>query len=464
MGTTKQTFSLYPPMVNSKNPYTGKDLYGFPELSEKELKAAVQRADQAFTSWKTRALQERCSLLGRAGAVLRSRKNEWAHTITLEMGKPIAQAHAEIEKCAWLCDYYAEEAPGQLREEYFETDAARSYVRFDPMGVVLGVMPWNYPFWQVFRFAAPALTAGNTALLKHASNVWKCGELIENVFREAGYPEGVFQFLRIGSGKVGQVLEHPAVRAVSLTGSTPAGAAVASRAGSLIKKSVLELGGSNALVVFEDAPLEPTVETCIQARFQNTGQSCIAGKRLLLQDSIAERFTEELLKKVGALRSGDPEDPNTYIGVLAREDLAIDLERQMKDSVARGARLLCGGRRQGAYFEPAVLAGVKPGMPAFDEETFGPLLAVCTFKTEEEAVALVNCSDFGLGVSLFTASPERARRLIPRLDEGAVFVNELVKSDPRLPFGGVKLSGYGRELSREGIREFVNKKTVYVAR
>ena len=260
------------------------------------------------------------------------------------------------------------------------------------------------------------------------------------------------------------MLEHPAIQGVSLTGSKPAGEAVASRAGSLIKKSVLELGGSNALVVFEDADLDRTLESCIQARFLNTGQSCIAGKRLLVQESISESFVERLLERVKSLRSGDPEDPETFIGVLAREDLATDLEKQMKDSLALGARLLCGGRRKGAYFEPAILAGVQPGMPAFDEETFGPMLAVTPFKTEAEALSLVSRSEFGLGVSLFTSSSERARRLIPHLDEGAVFVNDLVKSDPRLPFGGVKISGYGRELSQEGIREFVNKKTVYMAR
>lgn len=450
-------------MVISKNPYNGKDLFTFRELTEKELEDRIGLAEEAFRLWKEQSVKQRCALLKQAGVVLRSRQGELAQTMTQEMGKPISQGMAEIEKCAWLCDYYAREAPGQLAEEFYETEAARSYVRFDPLGVVLGVMPWNYPFWQVFRFAAPALTAGNTALLKHASNVWKCGELLEQVFHEAGYPDGVFQFLPIGSNRVGQVLEHPAVQGVSLTGSTPAGTAVASRAGSLIKKSVLELGGSNALVVFEDAALEKTIDTCIQARFQNTGQSCIAGKRLLLHEKIADRFLPILREKVMALRSGDPTDPGTFVGVLAREDLAVDLELQMQQSLAQGARLLCGGRRQGAYFEPTVLTGVKPGMAVFDEETFGPLLAVTTFTTEQEAVDLVNQSEFGLGVSLFTASEERARRLIPALNEGAVFVNELVKSDPRLPFGGVKISGYGRELSREGIREFVNKKTVFIA-
>ncbi len=451
-------------MVISKNPYTGQVLFTFEALSAQDLQARLRLSGEAFLSWKAETLQERCLRLVKVGESLRTRKTELARTITLEMGKPISQSAAEIEKCAWLCDYYAEQGPAHLREEHFETDAAMSYVRFDPLGSILGVMPWNYPFWQVFRFAAPALVAGNAVLLKHASNVWKCGELIEDLFREAGYPEGVFQFLPIRSDQVEEVLEHQAVRAVSLTGSTPAGRAVASKAGSMIKKSVLELGGSNALVVFEDADLDRTLETCIQARFQNTGQSCIAGKRLLVQESIAAPFLERLVEKVEALRSGDPEDPETFIGVLAREDLAKDLEKQMKDSLSLGARLRCGGQRRGAYFEPTILDRVLPGMPAFEEETFGPLLGVTTFETEAEALSLVSRSEFGLGVSLFTASNDRALRLIPLLDEGAVFVNELVKSDPRLPFGGVKVSGYGRELSREGIREFVNKKTVYLAR
>ncbi len=451
-------------MAVSKNPFTGEVLFTFEALSTQDLEHRLRLSGQAFQSWKHETLPARCQRLLKAGAVLRARKPELAQMITLEMGKPISQSEAEIEKCAWLCDYYAEHAPSQLKEEHIQTDAMLSYVRFDPLGSILGVMPWNFPFWQVFRFAAPALTAGNAVLLKHASNVWKCGELMEEIFREADYPEGVFQFLPIGSEQVDQVLEHPAVQAVSLTGSTPAGRAVASRAGGMIKKSVLELGGSNALVVFEDADLDRTLDTCIQARFLNTGQSCIAGKRLLVQDSIAENFLVRLVEKVRALRSGDPQDPETFIGVLAREDLAKDLEKQMNETLEMGARLRCGGRRRGAYFEPTVLDGVLPGMPAFEEETFGPLLSVTTFQTEAEALSLVSRSEFGLGVSLFTASHDRALRLIPQLDEGAVFVNELVKSDPRLPFGGVKISGYGRELSREGIREFVNKKTVYIAR
>lgn len=450
-------------MVTSVNPYNGEELYRFSPLRREAIETCVDRADKAYDSWRKVPLEERCELLRRAGEVLLARKQSLARIITAEMGKPITQSVAEIEKCAWVCRYYAEHAPEHLEPFTIRTDAARSYVRYDPIGVVLAVMPWNYPFWQVFRFAAPTLTAGNTALLKHATGVWKCGEEIESVFREAGYPKGVFQHLQIGSDKVGEVLRKPSVRAVSLTGSEAAGSSVAGIAGAEIKKSVLELGGSNALVVFEDADLELTLETCIQARFQNTGQSCIAGKRLLLHHKVAPAFTEALVDRVRSLRAGDPGDPETYIGVLAREDLAETLETQMKKTLEMGARSAIGGQRRGAFFEPAVLLGVRPGMPAFDEETFGPLLAVTEFSNDSEALKLVGQSEFGLGVSLFTQDISRAERLVRELDEGAVFVNELVKSDPRLPFGGVKKSGFGRELSGMGIHEFVNAKTVYIA-
>lgn len=449
--------------VQSINPFTGEVIQSFQPLTEEEVVTSAARAQNAFQAWRNVPIADRCCLLERASEVLLSRKSELAQTITAEMGKPVSQSLAEIEKCAWVCRYYAAEAPSQLARTPIKTDADRSYVRYDPLGVVLAVMPWNYPFWQVFRFAAPTLTAGNTALLKHASNVWQCGEAIESVFREAGYPEGVFRHLQIGSDQVEGLLDHPAVKAVSLTGSGGAGSAVARAAGSRIKKSVLELGGNNALVVFDDADLDATLETCIQARFQNTGQSCIAGKRLLVHRKIADGFVESLVERVKALKSGDPRDPDTFIGVLAREDLAKDLEKQYRETSDMGAHTACGGQRRGAYFEPTVLTGVRPGMPAFDQETFGPLLSVTEFENEAEAMELLGNSEFGLGASLFTRNIGRAERLITEIEEGAVFVNELVKSDPRLPFGGVKASGYGRELSAMGIREFVNAKTVYIA-
>ncbi|MDG1572947.1 NAD-dependent succinate-semialdehyde dehydrogenase [Robiginitalea sp. M366] len=448
-------------MVRSVNPFNGEVLHTYNPLDAKSLSDRIVQGDQAFESWRETSFDHRKAGMIRVAELLEKNRDHYARTITLEMGKPIAQARAEVEKCAWVCRYYAQEAEGQLASRAIATDAQESYVRYDPLGVILAVMPWNYPFWQVFRFAAPTLMAGNTALLKHASNVWGCGRLLEGIFREAGFSQGVFQHLEVGSDKVAGILEHPAVKAVSLTGSTRAGRAVAAAAGQHIKKAVLELGGSNALVVFEDAALEPTVETCLQARFQNSGQSCIAGKRLLLQSGVADRFLEQLEHQIRGLKSGDPMDPDTYIGVMAREDLAAELEDQLKASLKMGAQLRFGGNRQGAYFEPTLLTGVTPDMPAFRQETFGPLLAVTVFESEEEALRLSGQTPFGLGVSLFTEDAERARRLIPRLDEGAVFINDLVKSDPRLPFGGVKGSGYGRELSEAGIHEFVNAKTVY---
>jgi succinate-semialdehyde dehydrogenase / glutarate-semialdehyde dehydrogenase len=448
-------------MLISINPFTEEQVFNIEELTQEGIAQHLELAGKAFANWKATTIKERCHKLKVLAELLCKRKTELATAITKEMGKPIVQSEAEIEKCAWLCDYYAVESESHLKINPIETDAFESYVRYDPLGVILGVMPWNYPFWQVFRFAVPTLTAGNGAILKHASNVSLCGILIQQLFLDAGYPVGIFQFFPIQSNKVNVVLEHPVIKGVSLTGSTPAGSAVAAKAGSLIKKSVLELGGNNALVVFEDADIQRVLDICIQARFQNTGQSCIAGKRLLLQEAIAKNFLEGLKAKVESLISGDPEDRNTFIGVMARESLAADLELQLIKSLAMGAKLVCGGQRKGTYFQPTIVGNARPGMPIFDEETFGPLLAVTQFRDEQDAVQLVSQSEFGLGVSIFTNSEARIHRLIPQMDEGAVFINELVKSDPRLPFGGVKISGYGRELSLEGIQEFVNRKTVY---
>jgi succinate-semialdehyde dehydrogenase/glutarate-semialdehyde dehydrogenase len=437
-------------------------LFEFKELTDKELKGKIELARKAFQSWKTTGFDKRSELMSNVAKVLKRGKDDFGKIMTREMGKPISQSIAEVEKCAWVCEYYAENAKDQLRDEIIETDADKSYVSYEPLGVVLAVMPWNYPFWQVFRFAAPNLMAGNVGVLKHASNVIKCGEMIGKIFEQAGFPKGCFQNLVLGSDKIPSVIENQNIRAVTLTGSKPAGASVASIAGENIKKSVLELGGSNALIVFKDADMEKTVDICVQARFQNTGQSCIAGKRLLVQADIADDFKEKFIAKVRELKSGNTMDADTYIGVLAREDLAKDIEKQVNESVEMGAKLELGGKRDGTYFEPTVLSSVTPEMPMFKEETFGPAIGITTFKTDEEAVELSNDSDFGLGVSIFTTDTEKAGRLAPQFDEGAVFVNELVKSDPRLPFGGVKISGYGRELSAHGIKEFMNKKTVYI--
>ena len=448
-------------MIISKNPYTGEEIAQIEEFTKAEIDQALSSAEKAFKSWSKTDVVYRSKLMMNAASELKENSKEYAQTITREMGKPIKQAIAEVEKCAWVCEYYAENAQQHLADKTIKTDASKSYVSYEPLGVILAVMPWNYPFWQVFRFAAPALMAGNIGVLKHASNVMQSAQNIQKVFERAGFPTGCFQNIPVGSDKVEQIIRDKRIKAVTLTGSKPAGSSVASVAGEEIKKSVLELGGSNALVVFDDANIQEAVKTCVQARFQNTGQSCIAGKRLLLQESVAERFLNLFVQKVRELKSGNPEDEDTYIGVLAREDLAKDLEEQVKKSVEAGAKLLIGGKRDKAYFEPTILTGVTPEMAVFKEETFGPAISVTTFKTEEEAVDLVNSSAFGLGVSIFTENVEKASALVPKFEDGAVFINELVKSDPRLPFGGTKTSGYGRELSEDGIREFVNRKTVY---
>ncbi|WP_299156935.1 NAD-dependent succinate-semialdehyde dehydrogenase [uncultured Christiangramia sp.] len=449
-------------MIESKNPYTGESIEKFEELSKEQIDEVLDNAQQRYKLWRKTTMSERAEFMNNAAEELKANKEEYARDITLEMGKPISQSISEIEKCAWVCEYYARHAEEHLADRLIDTDAQNSYVSYEPIGVVLAVMPWNYPFWQVFRFAAPALMAGNIGVLKHASNVMRSANNIQKVFERAGFPKYCFQNMTVGSDKIDDVIKDKRIKAVTLTGSKPAGSAVASTAGSEIKKSVLELGGSNALVVFENADLESALDTCIQARFQNTGQSCIAGKRLLLQENIAEEFTKKYVEKVKELKSGDPMHKDTFIGTMARVDLAEDLEKQIRASVDAGAKILIGGERDGAYMQPTVLDGVTKEMAIFKEETFGPAIGITRFKTAEEAIELVNSSDFGLGVSIFTEDLEFAKNIIPEFEDGAVFVNELVKSDPRLPFGGTKISGYGRELSLDGIQEFVNKKTVYI--
>ena len=449
-------------MYASVNPYTGETLKEFTPVSERDLQKKLEISHKTFHAWRKIPLSERLAFIGRLETVLLEQIEELSRAMTAEMGKPISQARAEIEKCAWVCRYYVKQAEEHLSPRKVATDASDSYVRYDPLGPVLAIMPWNYPFWQVFRFAVPALAAGNTVLLKHAPNVWICAGLIQRLFEAAGFPSGVFQNLYIEEAQVPGVIKSPGVMAVTLTGSTRAGKAVGALAGAHLKKMVMELGGSNALIVFPDADLDTTLKVCLQARFQNTGQSCIAGKRLLLHAEIAGEFTDRLVAEVEKLTCGDPQDPETYIGVLAREDLAENLERQMRESIEMGASVGCGGRREGTFFQPTVLLGVRPEMPVFTEETFGPLLAVTPFDSEESAILLSNLSGYGLGASVFTKDSGRIQRMVSALEEGAVFVNSLVKSDPRLPFGGMGASGYGRELSEEGIREFTNVKTVYI--
>ncbi len=448
--------------ITSINPYDNTELNSYKTHTNKQVDEILISANNRFESWKKTTFSDRKSLMLKAAAELKNNSKEYARIISLEIGKPITQAIAEVEKCAWVCQYYAENAEEHLANREIKTDAYKSYVSHEPIGVVLAVMPWNYPFWQVFRFAAPALMAGNIGVLKHASNVFGSALNIEKVFEKAGFPKNCFTTLLISSKDVERVIKNDIVKAVTLTGSGPAGAEVASIAGKNIKKTVLELGGNNALVVLKDCNIDKTVDTCVRARFQNTGQSCIAGKRLIIDESITEEFLQKLVIKVRELKSGDPIKEETFIGTLARKDLAEDLEEQLNMSVKDGAKIILGGKRQNAYFEPTIVTNVTPTMAVFKQETFGPLLSVTTFKTIDEAIELSNNSKFGLGVSIFSEDISAAEEIAKRFDEGAVFINELVKSDPRLPFGGVKQSGYGRELSEDGITEFINRKTVYI--
>ncbi len=448
--------------MDSINPYTGEIIFSNPSLNQEEINEIIEQVNDAFLDWKNITYKTRKQHLFRLANVLLQHKDIWANVITQEMGKPISQSIAEIEKCAWLCNYYSENGEKQLQSKYIKTEASESYVRYDPLGVILGVMPWNFPFWQVFRFAVPTLMAGNTVLLKHASNVQESAKCIEQAFVLAGFPQNVFRNLPIPSSRVQPIIQNKIVKGVSLTGSKPAGASVAAVAGAEIKPSLLELGGNNASVVFEDCDWETTLANVINARFLNTGQSCIAGKRLFVHKKIADQFIKDLVVKVKKLVVGNPLSKETFIGALVNEEAAIQLKGQLDKSVALGAQILCGGNYEKAFFEPTVVQNVTKNMPIYTEETFGPLLACSFFNNENELVDMINESDFGLGVSIFTKNKERQHRLIPKFMDGAVFINEMVKSDPRLPFGGTKISGYGRELSTEGILAFVNKKTVFV--
>ncbi|MBI5708990.1 MAG: aldehyde dehydrogenase family protein [Candidatus Eisenbacteria bacterium] len=447
------------------DPNTGERIGDYAEHSPAAAAALLERAGGAFAAWRETPLAERARRLRAAAGALRARSGEHARLMTREMGKPIGAAEAEVEKCALTCDFFADHAAAFLASEPVTTEAARSYVRFDPLGVVLAVMPWNFPFWQVFRCAAPALAAGNAVALKHASNVPGCALAIEQVFREAGFPQGVFTTLMVGAGLVPGLIRHPAVRAVSLTGSEPAGAAVAALAGAALKKTVLELGGSDPFIVLADADPVAVAAPAALARTINNGQSCIAAKRFIVEEAVAPRFEQALIERMRGLVVGDPADRATQVGPLARADLLAELHGQVTRSLAAGAVLGCGGARldrAGFFYAPTVLTQVRPGMPAFDEETFGPVAAVARARDADHAVELANLSRYGLGASVWCGDRARGEALAARLEAGAVFVNEAVRSDPRLPFGGVKRSGYGRELAAFGIREFVNVKTVWV--
>jgi len=452
--------------IEAVNPATGETIRQYEEFTSEEVKGIIEQAHEDFLSWRRTSFAERAKLMKSVAQVLRDDKEEYATLMALEMGKPIAAGRSEVEKCAWVCDYYADLAETFLQPEEISTDASKSFVMFQPLGVVLAVMPWNFPFWQLFRFAAPALMAGNAGVLKHASNVPGCALAIEQVFQKASFPENIFRTLLVGSRQVEAIIENPLVRAVTLTGSIAAGKAVARKAGEVIKKTVLELGGSDPYLILEDADIVTTVTTCVTSRLINAGQSCIAAKRFVVVESQRKQFEELFVEQMRSQIMGDPMDENTTVGPQARHDLRDDLHRQVQESIEKGAKCLLGGKvpdGKGAYYPPTVLTDVKKGIPAYEEELFGPVAAIIPVQDEEEAIRVANDSAFGLGAAVFTEDVERGERIAAtELEAGCCFVNASVKSDPRLPFGGVKESGYGRELSNYGIKEFVNIKTVFV--
>jgi succinate-semialdehyde dehydrogenase/glutarate-semialdehyde dehydrogenase len=448
------------------NPATEESLDPIEGDDEGDVEKALTLADEVFPAWRERRLEERRQLMSDAADVLRENKEEYAEIVTREMGKPITGSRSEIEKCAWVCDHYAEYAGHYLGDEQLQSSPeAEAFVSHEPLGPVLAVMPWNYPFWQVFRFAAPNLTAGNTGLLKHASNVPETARAIEDVFHRAGFPEGVFQTLLVGSDTIDDVVQDERVRAATLTGSEPAGRAVAQTAGKELKPTVLELGGSDPFIVLDDADVETAAEVGMQARTLSSGQSCIAAKRFIVHDAIYDEFLDAFVEEMDAQEIGDPTDEATDIGPQAREDLMEDLHEQVEDTLDDGATLRTGGEpldREGYFYPPTVVTDVPRDSTMATEEVFGPAAAVFRVEDEEEAIEVANDSDFGLGGSVWTEDLDRGRRLARRVRSGCVFVNELTKSDPRIPFGGVKNSGFGRELSEQGIKEFVNEKTVWV--
>jgi len=453
--------------IQAINPASGDVVGTYDEMTPRDVMSIVEKAHAAFNDWRRVPYVERAEPMRRAAEILRRDVREFAQLMAREMGKPVRDGVAEANKCASVCDYFAGNAEKFLARENVATEARASFVAFNPLGVVLAVMPWNFPFWQVFRFAAPGLMAGNAAVLKHASNVPGCALAIEQVFERAGFPKNLFRTLMIGSKAVDAVIEHPLVRAVTLTGSGPAGSAVAAKAGQLLKKTVLELGGSDPYLILEDAELDVAADVCTKARLVNSGQSCIAGKRFIVVEAVRADFERRFVARMAAAKMGDPQDESTQVGPQARRDLRDTLQRQVDGSLAKGARCLLGGTipdGPGAFYPPSVLTGVRPGMPAFDEELFGPVAAVVPVRDEAEAVTMANASAFGLGGGVITRDVARGERIAADLIEsGCVFVNDAVRSDPRLPFGGIKESGYGRELASFGIREFVNVKTVVVA-
>ncbi len=452
-------------MITAINPATGQDVGTYPLHDDAFVDAALNAAAAAQKEWARKPVGERAELLTRVAAVLRDGKDRYAEMIVREMGKPLVEAEGEVEKCAYNCDFYAEHAVRYLADEDVPSNATESVVAFDPLGVVLAIMPWNYPFWQYFRFAAPALAAGNGAILKHANNVPECALAVQEVMEKAGAPSGLTATLMIDASKVARLIEDDRIAAITLTGSTEVGAIVASQAGKALKKQVLELGGSDPFIVLADADLEAAAETAVKARYVNVGQSCVNAKRFIVDNAVADRFVELFVEKAAALKIGDPMERDTKIGPMARANLRDTLHSQVERSVAQGAVLKLGGKPvegEGFYYPPTVLDNVKPGMVAACEETFGPVAAIIRVNGADEAIAVANDTEFGLGAALWTGDIVKAKQLSRRIEAGAVFINGMTASDPRYPFGGIKRSGYGRELGVYGIREFVNIKTVWI--
>ncbi len=452
-------------ITETPNPATGQVEHRQELMGADAVEAILHAAQTAFPEWAQRSLEQRAGVLHRVGEVLRERREAIAQLMTAEMGKLKGEALAEVDKCAGACDYYADHAAGYLQPEPIKTEARASYVRYEPIGCVFAVMPWNFPIWQVFRFLAPTLMVGNTALLKHATNVPRCADAIADALRAAGVPEGVFGVLHIDNDQAAEVIRDPRIAAVTLTGSERAGKSIAATAGSVLKKCVMELGGSDAFVVLDDADLDKTVAAAVKGRFDNAGQTCIAAKRFIVVDAIADAFVQRFVEAAGKLQTGDPNDAATTLAPMARQDLRDALHRQVASSVADGARVLLGGKPGPGHadYPATILDGVRPGMAAYTEELFGPVASIVRVKDQAEAVRVANDTSFGLGGSVWTSDVERGERVAQQLQCGSAFVNALVKSDVRLPFGGTKRSGHGRELARHGIHEFTNIKTVYVA-
>jgi succinate-semialdehyde dehydrogenase/glutarate-semialdehyde dehydrogenase len=449
--------------IESRNPFNNELIKSFKEETDHQILRKIELAQETYLDWKSTNFTHRKALMLKTAVLLRDRKVQYAHLITQEMGKAKREAIAEIEKCALACDYYAENAEQFLSNKKLEVPEGEAYVAHDPIGIVLAVMPWNFPFWQVFRFVAPNLMAGNVGLLKHASNVPQCALAIEEVLTDAGFPKGCFQTLLVSSSKVNMILDDERVKAATLTGSEGAGSKVAERAGRNLKKTVLELGGSDPFIVLKDADIKEAAITGAKARMINNGQSCIAAKRFILEKSIADEFLAYFKTEFENIKIGDPSDDHVDYGSMAREDLAKELEEQMEESVKKGAKILIGGKRNKAFYEPTILTNVKTGMPAYEEELFGPVAVVLIAENENHAVELANDSRFGLGGSLWSQDIDKAKSLVRHIESGAIYINKLMASHPAVPFGGVKMSGFGRELSELGIKEFVNQKTIWVA-